>query len=123
MGLPDEPPACRALPDGDMTNDIFLQWLGYPAAALTTLAFLPQAWLTLRTRHVAGISAATYTALTAGVGLWLVYGWGQGDWALIIANGVTLPLAGSILATKLWEDRLARRRAGALTPGHPPQKR
>lgn len=110
MARPDEPLAGRDPADPDMTNNLDLQWLGYPAAVLTTLAFLPQAWLTLRTRNVAGISAATYTALTAGVGLWLVYGWSQGDWALILANGVTLPLAGSILATKLWEDARAKRR-------------
>ena len=43
-----------------------LRWLGYPAATLTTLAFVPQAWLTLRTRNVEGISASTYVAFTIG---------------------------------------------------------
>jgi MtN3 and saliva related transmembrane protein len=123
MAPPDEPLDGRDPADPEMTIDLVLAWLGYPAAALTTLAFLPQAWLTLRTRNVAGISAATYAALTAGVGLWLVYGWNQGDWALILANGVTLPLAGSILATKLWEDARAKRRAGTPAPGAPFQKR
>lgn len=86
-----------------------LHWLGYPAAALTTLAFVPQAWLTLRTRQVEGISASTYAALTLGVLLWLLYGWSQRDWALVIANAITLPLAGSILGTKLYEDWRRRR--------------
>jgi len=80
-----------------MASDV-LHWLGYPAAALTTLAFVPQAWLTLRTRNVEGISASTYMALTLGVFLWLLYGLGQGDWALVVANGITLPLAGTIWA-------------------------
>ena len=91
-----------------------LQWLGYPAAALTTLAFIPQAWLTLRTRQVEGISAGTYSALTLGVALWLVYGLSVRDWALVIANAITLPLAGSILATKLYVEWQGRRRAKAL---------
>ena len=91
-----------------------LHWLGYPAATLTTLAFVPQAWLTLRTRNVQGISAPTYAALSLGVALWLVYGLSQGDWALVIANGITLPLALSILLTKWSVDRQARRKA---TPG------
>ena len=69
-----------------------LHWLGYPAATLTTLAFVPQAWLTLRTRNVQGISGPTYAALSLDVALWLVYGLSQGDWALVIANGITLPL-------------------------------
>lgn len=92
-----------------MIPDTVFHWLGYPAAVLTTLAFVPQAWLTLRTRNVSGISAATYSALTIGIALWLVYGWHEGDWALIIANGVTLPLAASILFTKLREEARLRR--------------
>ena len=39
-----------------MTDD----WLGYLAATLTTLSFVPQALLTLRTRDVHGISAGMY---------------------------------------------------------------
>lgn len=92
-----------------MTPDDLLHWLGYPAAVLTTLAFVPQAWLTLRTRNVSGISALTYAAFTLGVTLWLLYGWHEQDWALIVANAVTLPLAASILLTKLREDARVRR--------------
>ena len=86
-------------------------WIGYPAAILTTLAFVPQAWLTLRTRDVRGISATTYAALTAGVSLWLAYGVVEGDWALIISNTITLPLAASVLITKLSAMRGNRRSA------------
>ena len=32
--------------------------LGYAAATLTTASFLPQAWLTFRSRDVSGISLA-----------------------------------------------------------------
>jgi MtN3 and saliva related transmembrane protein len=86
-------------------NAEWLHWLGYPAAILTTIAFVPQAWLTVRTRNVDGISAATYLALTVGVLLWLAYGIGERDWALVAANAVTLPLAASILVTKLRHNR------------------
>lgn len=89
-----------------------LQWLGYPAATLTTLAFVPQAWLTLRTRQVDGISAPTYLVLSLGVALWLVYGLARSDWALVAANGITLPLALSILVTKLRVERQQRRPPG-----------
>ena len=83
--------------------------LGYMAAALTTGSFLPQAWLTLRTRDVSGISLAMYSAFTAGVALWLIYGVMLGKWPIVVANLVTLLLAGTILVTKLVEDRRARR--------------
>jgi MtN3 and saliva related transmembrane protein len=84
------------------------QWLGYAAASFTTLSFLPQALLTLRTRDVSGISLGMYSAFTFGVALWLWYGWRLGEWPIIVANAVTLLLAAVILATKVvvqWQDR------------------
>lgn len=77
-------------------------WLGYVAATCTTLSFVPQALLTLRTRNVAGISLGMYAAFTFGVGLWLWYGWRLGEWPIIAANAVTLVLAATILGIKLW---------------------
>ena len=85
--------------------------LGYLAATLTTASFLPQAVLTLRTRDVSGISLGMYSAFTAGVALWLLYGWRIGEWPIIIANLLTLALAATILVTKLVVDLKARRRA------------
>jgi MtN3 and saliva related transmembrane protein len=77
-------------------------WLGYAAAAFTTLSFVPQALLTLRTRDVSGISLGMYSAFTFGVALWLWYGWRLGELPIIVANALTLALAATILATKLW---------------------
>jgi MtN3 and saliva related transmembrane protein len=85
------------------------QWLGYAAATCTTLSFVPQAVLTLRTRDVSGISGTMYSAFTIGIALWLWYGWRLGEWPIIVANTVTLVLAATILAAKL---AAGRRRAG-----------
>jgi MtN3 and saliva related transmembrane protein len=79
--------------------------LGYCAAALTTLSFLPQALLTLRTRDVAGISLGMYSAFTLGVALWLAYGWVLGEWPIVVANALTLALSSTILVLKLRVDR------------------
>lgn len=79
--------------------------IGYVAAALTTGSFVPQAVLTLRTRDVSGISLGMYSAFTAGVALWLVYGIALGQWPIMIANLVTLGLAATILVTKIVVDR------------------
>ena len=75
--------------------------IGYCAASLTTLSFLPQAWLTFRTRDVRGISLGMYGAFTVGVALWLLYGLMMGAWPIVIANAVTLALAAAILVMKL----------------------
>jgi MtN3 and saliva related transmembrane protein len=88
-------------------------WLGFAAATLTTASFLPQALLTLRTRDVSGISLGMYSAFTAGVALWLVFGLYLGSWPIIVSNVVTLGLAVVILATKIRVER-ERRRAEAL---------
>ncbi|QKO23510.1 SemiSWEET transporter [Rhodoferax sp. BAB1] len=78
-------------------NDV----IGYIAASLTTLSFLPQALHTFRTRDVSGISLGMYSLFTAGVALWLVYGLLLGAWPIVVANAVTLALALAILVMKL----------------------
>jgi len=75
--------------------------LGYLAATLTTAAFLPQAWLTFRSRDASGISLAMYSVFTFGIALWLAYGVLLRAWPIVIANAVTLLLAAGILAMKL----------------------
>jgi MtN3 and saliva related transmembrane protein len=75
--------------------------VGYVAASLTTLSFVPQAWLTFRTRDVSGISLGMYSVFTLGVALWLVYGLLAGAWPVVAANAVTLALALCILGMKL----------------------
>ena len=75
--------------------------IGYLAACLTTVSFLPQAWLTFRTRDVSGISLGMYSAFTLGVALWLVYGLSVRAWPVVAANAVTLMLALAILVMKL----------------------
>lgn len=75
--------------------------IGYCAAVLTTLSFLPQAWLTFRTKDVRGISLGMYSVFTVGVALWLLYGLLMGMWPIVAANAVTLALASVILCMKL----------------------
>jgi len=91
-------------------------WLGFAAATLTTASFLPQALLTLRTRDVSGISLGMYSAFTAGVALWLVFGLYLGSWPIIVSNVVTLGLAVVILATKIRVERERRRAAARRDP-------
>lgn len=77
------------------------EFIGYLAAVLTTISFVPQAWHTFRTRDVSGISLGMYTVFAVGVALWLVYGLLLAAWPIVIANCITLGLAVAILAMKL----------------------
>ena len=78
-----------------------IEIIGYCAAFLTTIAFLPQAIQSWRTRDLSGISLGMYFLFTVGVGLWLVYGLIIEKWPLILANALTFALALSILLLKL----------------------
>jgi MtN3 and saliva related transmembrane protein len=78
-----------------------IEIIGYCAAFLTTIAFLPQAIQSWRTRDLSGISVGMYSLFTAGVGLWLIYGLIIEKWPLILANALTFALALSILVLKL----------------------
>ena len=76
-------------------------WIGSIAAVLTTVSFVPQAVKVIRERRTEGISLAMYVLFTLGVGLWLVYGALIRSYPVVLANGVTLALAGAILALKI----------------------
>jgi MtN3 and saliva related transmembrane protein len=78
-----------------------IEIIGYCAAFLTTIAFLPQAIQSWRTRDLSGISVGMYSLFTVGVGLWLIYGLIIEKWPLIVANALTFALALSILVLKL----------------------
>lgn len=75
--------------------------VGSVAAMLTTVSLLPQVWRIWRTRHTTDISLAMYGLFTVGVALWFAYGILLAAWPIIIANGVTLLLAGTVLLMKL----------------------
>lgn len=79
--------------------------LGFLAATLTTISFVPQAWLVWRRRSAAGISAGMYCIFTTGIALWLLYGIRIGSFPVIVANAITLVLAASILVMKWMFDR------------------
>ena len=82
-----------------------IESVGSLAAMLTTGSFIPQAWLTFRTKDVSGISLGMYSAFTTGVALWLVYGLAMGSWPITVANAITLSLALAILLMKLVYGR------------------
>lgn len=79
--------------------------IGSLAACLTTASFVPQAWLSFRTRDVSGVSLLMYSVFTAGVALWLVYGLLLDAWPMVVANTITLALALLILGMKLVYGR------------------
>jgi MtN3 and saliva related transmembrane protein len=79
------------------TTDI----IGYISAFLTTLAFVPQALHSWKTRDLSGISLPMYSLFSLGVAGWLVYGILISSWPIMIANSITLVLACAVLILKI----------------------
>lgn len=75
--------------------------IGYIAATLTTASFVPQALQTFKTKDVSGISLVMYSVFTLGIAMWLVYGLLIAAWPVVIANTITIVLAGAILWMKI----------------------
>ncbi len=75
--------------------------IGFIAAVLTTVAFVPQILKIRRARSAKDVSLGMYAVFTLGVVLWLVYGILIESWPIILANCVTLLLAGVVLAMKV----------------------
>jgi MtN3 and saliva related transmembrane protein len=75
--------------------------LGTIAAACTTGGFLPQAIKVIVTQETKSLSLIMYIMFTTGVALWLAYGILKADIPIIVANGVTLLFASTILIIKM----------------------
>lgn len=75
--------------------------VGFIAAILTTVAFVPQIIKIWRTHSAKEVSLGMYSLFTLGVVLWLVYGILIDSWPIIFANCVTLFLAGAVLVMKV----------------------
>jgi MtN3 and saliva related transmembrane protein len=78
-----------------------IQIIGFGAAALATIAFLPQMIKTVQTKETKAISLPMYLLFCTGVSLWLIYGLFTRDWPIIIGNIVTLLLASIVFSYKL----------------------
>ncbi|MCC6285006.1 MAG: SemiSWEET family sugar transporter [Phycisphaerales bacterium] len=85
-----------------------MEVVGYSAVCLTTAAFLPQAVRTVRSGSTRDLSFPTFSMLSAGTLLWLIYGIMRRDGAVIIANAITFPLLTTIwalIARDRWRAR------------------
>ena len=80
-----------------------MEWaslIGYLAACLTTLSFLPQVIKVIATRNTQGISGLMYIMFVCGLVMWLIYGVMIEDSAVSMANFMTLVFAMPILIIK-----------------------
>ena len=95
----------------DLELSQMVDLIGLAAAFLTTLSFLPQTLMVLRSGETSGISLSMYAMFTVGVAGWLTYGVLQASVPIILANAITFLLAAVILLLKARAVVKSRRRA------------
>lgn len=82
--------------------------IGLVAAALITVANLPQLIKIIKKGSAKDISVGTYVLLIAGNGCWLAYGILKTDVPIIVGNSISTVLCSLILMYKLIGGKLNR---------------
>ena len=83
-----------------------IEIIGFTAAILTTISFLPQAIKVWKTKSAKDLSLTMFFLFTTGVLLWMVYGCLIKNYPVIIGNAFTLAFALPILVFKLKELKI-----------------
>ena len=78
-----------------------VEFFGYFAAILTTLAFLPQLIKTLKTKKAEDVSLITLIMFLTGVMSWIIYGYKISSTPILVANIITFILNLFILIFKI----------------------
>lgn len=92
--------------------------LGYAAATMTTVSFVPQLLRVIKLRSARDVSLGMFLIFTTGTAFWLVYGLLARSFPVALANSVTFVLSLAILVLKMRFDRHA---AVAAQPGGAPR--
>tara|TARA_Y100001978_G_C23445691_1_gene315213 strand:- start:187 stop:453 length:267 start_codon:yes stop_codon:yes gene_type:complete len=81
--------------------NISVEFFGYFAAILTTVAFLPQLIKTLKTQKADDVSLITLIMFLTGVMSWVIYGYKISSLPILMANIITFILNLLILIFKI----------------------
>lgn len=68
------------------------------------LGYLPQAYVTIRTRETGGIALPTFIMMGLGAFLFAIQGTAIGNWPLIVTNGITFICSVIIFSIKIYND-------------------
>ena len=86
-------------------NSLNVEFFGYFAAILTTVAFLPQLIKTLKTKKADDVSLITLIMFITGVASWIIYGYKISSSPILIANIITFMLNLFILISKIYYSK------------------
>lgn len=93
-----------------------LETLGFIAAILTTMSFLPQALRIRRLGSAGDVSLVMYVMMFVGQGLWLTFGIIIASPSIIVANAVAMSFVAWVIAMKLRDLRRQKTPAPRVAP-------
>tara|TARA_X000000368_G_scaffold352015_1_gene292728 strand:+ start:79 stop:396 length:318 start_codon:yes stop_codon:yes gene_type:complete len=79
----------------------FIDFFGFLAALLTTIAFLPQLYKTWQTKSADDVSLFMLILFITGLLCWIIYGLKINSMPILIANIITFTFNLSILVLKI----------------------
>ncbi|MEO6444082.1 MAG: SemiSWEET transporter [Gemmatimonadaceae bacterium] len=94
-----------------------IRYLGYVAGFLTVSSFLPQVIRVFRTRQTRDLSLTMFALLITSGTLWMIYGFLQRDWPIVLTNIGMVTLNGALAFLKIrYTERTPKGMADASTP-------
>ena len=84
-----------------MNNLNYIEFFGFAAALLTTIAFLPQLYKTWKTKSADDVSLIMLILFIIGLICWIIYGLKINSIPILVANIITFIFNFSILILKI----------------------
>ena len=84
-----------------MSHFNYIDFFGFSAALLTTIAFLPQLYKTWKTKSAGDVSLVMLILFITGLICWIIYGIKIHSIPILVANIITFILNFSILILKI----------------------
>ncbi len=84
-----------------MSHFNYIDFFGFSAALLTTIAFLPQLYKTWRTKSAGDVSLVMLILFITGVICWIIYGIKINSIPILVANIITFIFNFLILILKI----------------------
>lgn len=82
----------------------FATLIGYSAAILMVLGYIPQTLQTIRTRKTDDIALGSFVLMALGATCFFIQGVATGNVPLAIANGLTATMSTIIFVIKMMND-------------------
>ncbi len=82
----------------------FATFIGYSAAILMVLGYIPQTLQTIRTRKTDDIALGSFVLMALGATCFFIQGVATGNVPLAIANGLTATMSTIIFVIKMIND-------------------